>query len=113
MSEYEGQQRVAEELRGLAMEKNILVWSASQVNRSGRGARIVTDEHLADSYGKIRVVDLAVSLNQDEEEFDEGTMRIYVVKARNGKSRHLIPITINYNTLVMQEIENGSQESEI
>tara|TARA_R110000796_G_scaffold60666_5_gene140499 strand:+ start:34111 stop:35427 length:1317 start_codon:yes stop_codon:yes gene_type:complete len=113
MSEYEGQQRVAEELRGLAMEKNILVWSASQVNRSGRGARIVTDEHLADSYGKIRVVDLAVSLNQDEEEFDEGTMRVYVVKARNGKSRHLIPITINYNTLVMQEIENGSQESEI
>jgi replicative DNA helicase len=110
MSEYEGQQRVAEELRGLAMEKNILCWSASQVNRTGRGARIVTDEHLADSYGKIRVVDLAVSLNQDEEEFDEGTMRVYVIKARNGKSRHLIPITINYNTLVMQEIENGSQE---
>jgi len=109
MSEYEAQQRIAEELRGLAVEQNLLVWTATQTNRAGRGARVITDEHLGDSYGKFRVVDLAISLNQDEEEFDEGMMRAYVVKARNGKARFIIPMQISYQTLVMQEIDHEQQ----
>ena len=113
MSEYEGQQRIAEELRGMAVERDILLWTATQTNRAGRSARIITDEHLGDSYGKFRVVDLAISLNQDEEEFDEGMMRVYVMKARNGKARFIVPMTVNYNTLAMEELQNGSQESEI
>jgi len=109
MSEYEAQQRIAEELRGLAVEQNLLVWTATQTNRAGRGARVITDEHLGDSYGKFRVVDLAISLNQDEEEFDEGMMRAYVMKARNGKARFIIPMQISYQTLVMQEIDHEQQ----
>ena len=112
MSEYEGQQRIAEELRGMAVEKDILLWTATQTNRAGRSANIITDEHLGDSYGKFRVVDLAISLNQDEEEFDEGLMRTYVMKARNGKARFLIPMSVNYNTLVMRELNDADQESE-
>ena len=109
MSEYEAQQRIAEELRGLAVEQNLLVWTATQTNRAGRGARVITDEHLGDSYGKFRVVDLAISINQDEEEFDEGMMRAYVMKARNGKARFIIPMTLSYQTLVMQEIDHEQQ----
>ena len=109
MSEYEAQQRIAEELRGLAVEQDLLVWTATQTNRAGRGARVITDEHLGDSYGKFRVVDLAISINQDEEEFDEGMMRAYVMKARNGKARFIIPMTISYQTLVMQEIDHEQQ----
>ena len=109
MSEYEAQQRIAEELRGLAVEQNLLVWTATQTNRAGRGARVITDEHLGDSYGKFRVVDLAISINQDEEEFDEGMMRAYVMKARNGKARFIIPMQISYQTLVMQEIDHEQQ----
>lgn len=107
MSEYEAQQRIAEELRGLSVEQDILVWTATQTNRQGRGARVITDEHLGDSYGKFRVVDLAISINQDEEEFDEGMMRAYVMKARNGKARFIIPMTISYQTLVMQEVDHA------
>ena len=112
MSEYEAQQRVAEELRGLAVEQNLLVWTATQTNRAGRGARVITDEHLGDSYGKFRVVDLAISLNQDEEEFDEGMMRAYVMKARNGKARFIIPMQISYQTLVMQEIDHAATDEQ-
>jgi hypothetical protein len=91
------------------VEQNLLVWTATQTNRAGRGARVITDEHLGDSYGKFRVVDLAISINQDEEEFDEGMMRAYVMKARNGKARFIIPMTISYQTLVMQEIDHEQQ----
>ena len=64
----------------------------------------------ATAYGKFRVVDLAISLNQDEEEFDEGMMRTYVMKARNGKARFVIPMTINYNVLVMQEVDHDENQ---
>ena len=101
--EYMAQQRIAEELRGLAVEYNCLVWTASQVNREGRRVNLITDAQLADSYGKIRTVDWAISLNQTEEEYDNGKMRGYVIKARDSKQRYVIPMDVNYSTLRMTE----------
>ena len=101
--EYMAQQRIAEELRGLAVEYNCLVWTASQVNREGRRVNLITDAQLADSYGKIRTVDWSISLNQTEEEYDKGKMRGYVIKARDSKQRYVIPMDVNYSTLRMTE----------
>ena len=101
--EYQAQQRIAEELRGLAMEQNILLWTATQTNRMGRAVKIITDSELGDSYCKIRTCDFAISLNQSEEEFDSGTMRAYVVKSRNGRPRFTVPMLIDYNILRMSE----------
>ena len=104
--EYQAQQRIAEELRGLAMEAKILMWTATQTNRQGRSVKIITDAELGDSYGKIRTADFAISLNQSEEEFDNGSMRAYVVKSRNGRPRFVVPMTIDYNILRMEEGES-------
>jgi len=103
--EYQAQQRIAEEMRGLAMENSLLVWTATQTNRMGRAVKIITDAELGDSYGKIRTCDFAISLNQKEEEFDEGTMRAFVMKSRNGKPRFIVPMTVDYSTLRMVEGE--------
>jgi replicative DNA helicase len=110
--EYQAQQRIAEELRGLAMETKTLLWTATQTNRQGRSVKIITDAELGDSYGKIRTCDFAVSLNQSEEEFDSGTMRAYVVKSRNGRPRFTVPMTIDYNILRMEEGESIDEEDE-
>ena len=110
--EYQAQQRIAEELRGLAMETKVLVWTATQTNRQGRSVKIITDAELGDSYGKIRTCDFAVSLNQSEEEFDSGNMRAYVVKSRNGRPRFTVPMTIDYNILRMAEGEAIDEEDE-
>ena len=110
--EYQAQQRIAEELRGLAMESKVLLWTATQTNRQGRAVKIITDAELGDSYGKIRTCDFAISLNQNEEEFDSGTMRAYVVKSRNGRPRFTVPMTIDYNILRMAEGEALDEEDE-
>ena len=110
--EYQAQQRIAEELRGLAMETKVLLWTATQTNRQGRSVKVITDAELGDSYGKIRTCDFAVSLNQSEEEFDNGTMRAYVVKSRNGRPRFTVPMTIDYNILRMAEGEAIDEEDE-
>mgnify|MGYP005819112865 FL=1 len=103
LQEYQAQQRIAEELRGLAVENDILVWTATQTNRQGRQVKLITDSELADAYGKIRTCDFAISLNQTEEEFDFGTMRLYVMKSRNSHQRFVVPMAVDYSILKVTE----------
>jgi replicative DNA helicase len=111
-SEYQAQQRIAEELRGLAVEHKCLVWTASQTNRQARRVNIITDAELGDSYGKIRPADWVISLNQTQEEYDEGQMRVFVIKARDSKQHYLINIGIDYTTLQMREPSHEEQQAE-
>lgn len=103
MQEHLAQERIANEIRGLGVEQNSVVWTATQPNREGVKSEIITDAHLADSYGKIRVCDVALSINQTAEEFDEGKMRAFIIKNRNGAGNVIIPMRVDYNTLRMQE----------
>jgi len=88
------------------MEYNFLVWTATQTNRQGRMVKVITDAELGDSYGKIRTCDFALSLNQSEEEFDQGRMRAFVIKSRNGRPRFTVPMEIDYGVLRMSESED-------
>jgi len=110
LAEYQAQQRISEELRGIAVECDVLIWTATQTNRQGRSVKLITDSELADAYGKIRTCDYAISLNQTEEEFDDGQMRCYVMKSRNGKQRFVVPLSIDYNTLTMSEADPYESE---
>jgi len=103
MAEYQGQERLAQELRGIASEYEVLVWTATQTNREGKKVNIITDAELADSYGKIRVCDLVFSINQTEQEFDGGEARLYLMKSRNGRARFVVPISIDYTRLVINQ----------
>lgn len=102
-SEYQAQQRITEELRGIAVEQNALVWTATQTNRQARKVAIITDAELGDSYGKIRPADWVISLNQTKEEYDEGAMRVYVMKARDARQHYLISVSVDYSTLQIKE----------
>jgi replicative DNA helicase len=110
--EDQAQQKISEELRGIAMENDNTIWTATQTNRQGRSVKIITDTELADSYGKIRVCDLSISLNQTQEEYDNGRMRAYVMKSRNGRASFTIPMNIDYHTLRMTEGEFGDEDDE-
>jgi len=111
-AEYLAQERIAQELRGLAVEYNLLVWSATQVNRQGTKVNIITDAELADSYGKARTPDLMLSLNQKTDELAQGKMRTYVLKNRNGKHGWIIPTSINYETLIVKELPKPTEIEE-
>ena len=101
--EYQAQEMIARQLRGLAVEHNILVWTATQTNRQGKNVQVITDNELGDSYNKFRTMDYSISLNQTELEMDEGRMRCYVMKSRNGRTKFTCPMNIDYGTLRMTE----------
>lgn len=110
MAEYQAQERIAQEIRGIAVEYNLLVWTATQTNRAGSKAEIITDVDLGDSYGKIRTCDFAISLNQQQAEFDAGELRVYVMKSRNGKQKFLFKVKVDYTTLEMADYDKEEQE---
>ncbi len=100
---YMEQEIIARDLRTLAQAYNCVVYTATQTNREGKKVNVITDTELADSYGKTRPCDLIISLNQTTEEYDRGTMRAYVVKARDGKKGYIVNMNVDYKTCVMKE----------
>ena len=102
-AEYIAQQRISEEIRGLGVENNAMMWTATQTNRNGKKVAIIDDTELGDSYGKIRACDWAISLNQTQEEYDTGKMRVFVIKARDSKQKYTIRANVDYSTLKIEE----------
>jgi replicative DNA helicase len=111
MAKYEAMEQIVADLRGIAQENNCVIWTATQTNRQGRNVRLITDSELGDSYGQVRPVDLAVSLNQTREEYENGKMRLYAMKVRNGRAFFTVPLSINYSTLRIEEGEEDAEET--
>ena len=86
---------VYEELRNLAMELNIPVWTASQANRDSANSDIVGLENMAEAYGKAMVADVVVSLSRKPTEKAGGTGRLYIAKNRAGRDGLIFPISID------------------
>ena len=86
---------VYEELRNMAMELNIPVWTASQANRDSANSDIVGLENMSEAYGKAMVADVVVSISRKATEKAGGTGRLYIAKNRAGRDGLLFPISIN------------------
>jgi replicative DNA helicase len=86
---------VYEELRNLAMELNIPIWTASQSNREGSSSNIVGLENMSEAYGKAMVADIVVTISRKPEEKSSGAARLFIAKNRAGKDGMLFPIKID------------------
>jgi len=71
-------------LRGLASEMKLPIWTASQVNRSGAREEIIQGDRMAESYSKMMITDFAMSLSRSAEDKENGTGRWHIMKNRYG-----------------------------
>ena len=83
------------ELRNLAVDLNIPIWTASQANKDSSKSDVVGLENLGESYGKAQVADVVLSISRKPMEKSEGTGRIFVAKNRAGRDGLLFPINID------------------
>ena len=86
---------IYEELRNLAMEIRIPIWTASQANRDSANSDIVGLENMAEAYGKAMVADFIVSISRKATEKATGAGRLYIAKNRAGKDGIVFPIHID------------------
>jgi replicative DNA helicase len=61
------------------------VWTGSQINRAEADAKTIRSTGVAESWKKIEAADVVVTLNQNDEEYEQQLMRLYMAKVRRGK----------------------------
>jgi KaiC/GvpD/RAD55 family RecA-like ATPase len=73
---------VVEELRQIASDLEIGLWTASQVQRGAWGSTHIRMENVAESIGKVNTADVVVTMNQTMDEEHMRILRFYIDKAR-------------------------------
>lgn len=114
-NESEDGGKLFEEIRRIAQEYNVVMWAASQLNRSARSAAIKTGEHIEGSVRKINAVELVLVGNQSEDEYNAGYTRLYVEKIRNRKEGNIkrmlgFKVIGNAQTIIDYRTENEMKE---
>jgi|LWDU01.1.fsa_nt_gi replicative DNA helicase len=89
---------IYEDLRGLAGEMDIPIWTASQANRSALEEDVIGAEKIAESYSKVMTADFVVSLSRKIEDKASNTARAHVIKNRFGIDGITYPCSMNTHT---------------
>jgi replicative DNA helicase len=108
---YESREKLVKDLRGLAVEYDICLFTAMQPNRAAREAMkdggVISDDNLGDSYGQLRPLDGLYTINQTDVEKKACVARIYVAKQRAGKSRFTFFVSVSPLTLRFDSISEA------
>ena len=100
---------IYEELRGMAGEFDIPVWTASQANRSALEEDVIGAEKVSEDYSKVMTADFVMSMSRKVEDKIANTGRFHVIKNRFGPDGITFPATINTNTGFIQIYETNTQ----
>ena len=100
---------VYEELRGMAGEFDVPLWTASQANRSSLEEDVIGAEKVSEDYSKVMTADFVMSMSRKVEDKIANTGRFHVIKNRFGPDGITFPATINTNTGYIQIYETSTQ----
>tara|TARA_Y100001938_G_scaffold22338_1_gene28785 strand:- start:698 stop:2053 length:1356 start_codon:yes stop_codon:yes gene_type:complete len=104
---------IYEELRGVAQESQCPVWTASQTNRSGLNAEVITMESISEAFNKCFVSDFIFSVSRTADDKAANTGRMFIAKNRNGPDGLIYPMimdTSNVKIKVLQQISREQME---
>ena len=88
---------IYEDLRGLAGEFQVPIWTASQANRSALDEDVIEATKVSESYQKVMTADFVMSLSRKVEDKIGNTGRFHVIKNRFGPDGLTFPAMVNTN----------------
>ena len=100
---------IYEDLRGLAGEVEVPIWTASQANRSALEEDVIGADKVAEDYSKVMTADFVMSMSRKVEDKIANTGRFHVIKNRFGIDGITYPSTINTNIGLVKIHEGSSQ----
>lgn len=95
---------VCEDLRGLAGELEVPLWTATQTNRAAVDKRIITIEDLAESFEKAAISDVIIAICQTKAEKASGSARFFVAKNRDGVAGKVIHLEVDWRKALLREV---------
>lgn len=104
---HESRELIVKDLVGFLGAENMAGATAMQPNRAAREAQqegVLDDCHLGDAYGQTRPLHVFYSINQRDDEKQQGVGRGFNIKSRDGKSRFTFYLQWDQETLSIDEI---------
>lgn len=102
-------ENIYEELRGIAQIYECPLWTASQTNRSGLNAEVVTMEAISEAFNKCFVADFICSVSRTAQDKVNNTGRMFVAKNRNGPDGIVYPIMADWSSVSMSVLPESSE----
>lgn len=86
---------IYEDLRGIAGEYGVPLYTASQANRSALEMDVIEADKISESYSKIMIADFVLSLSRKVTDKIAGTGRWHIIKNRFGPDGLTLPSKMN------------------
>ena len=102
-------EEIYEELRGIAKINECCLWTASQTNRSGLNAEVITMESISEAFNKCFVADFIFSLSRTAEDKINNTGRFFIAKNRVGMDGLVFPIFMDPSNVNIKIISQHAQ----
>lgn len=101
---------VAEELRAMAKELDVVVWTAAQFTREGMASSDVELTNIAESIGITHTGDLILALTRNEELDQLGQIAVKQLKNRykNMRYKHRFVLGVDLDKQLLYDVEEGS-----
>jgi replicative DNA helicase len=99
---------IYESLRAIAQENKCPVWTASQTNRTGLNAEVVTMESISEAFNKCFVADFICSISRTIKDKNANTARLFIAKNRNGPDGLVFPMFMDTSAVqikVLAQVE--------
>ena len=100
---------IYESLRAISQEYKCPVWTASQTNRSGLNAEVVTMESISEAFNKCFVADFICSISRTIKDKNANTARMFIAKNRNGADGLVFPMFMDTSCVslkVLTQVDN-------
>ena len=106
---YEFVKSIAEEMRGLAVQGNYRIVTATQSNREGQGNVDMDLTNTSESFGLPQTVDLLVGIISTDELKKDGMVLLKTLKNRFGDTGDVNAVTVDYKKM-RHILDNHTQD---
>lgn len=106
------EESIYEELRSLAQELGIPIWTATQSNRSGIDEEVLTLKHIAECFNKAMISDLFITMSRKKDNTDTTVGNFFIAKSRLGSDGVKFPILVNTATSTIKVLPSVAPEGE-
>jgi replicative DNA helicase len=90
-----GLEAIWQDMKALAQVLNIPIVTATQTNRSGYQADLITPDQVSEDFTKIMTSDVVITMARNMEQKAAGVGKMYIAKNRQGKDGQIFAYSLN------------------
>ena len=104
---------IYEDLRAMSTEFKCPIWTASQTNRSGLSAEVITMEQISEAFNKCFVADFIFSISRTIEDKQNNQGKLFIAKNRNGPDGMVYPIFMDTSNVQIKILPKASMPTTV